>query len=662
MEESKRLDIEFKTTVIRFFNNFLEKADKFKETLKDMKKDQLEIKHTLTEIKNIIQRPKSRLEDRKNQVKDLEYQEAKNAPLEKQKEKRIQKVEDSVRSLWDNFKRTNIRIMGVTEEEREQDTENLFEEIVTENFPHLVKEIDLQVQEAHNPKQKESKEDHTKTHLLWVRCGGAQSAVTTELRSQHRATLCPHSLDVTATESRGPRRDMYERCLGAELQSLPSTLHLVNHKPGQPRGPGSANALSYIALRAAHSGDLHKSCYSERRKKPRAAEGSKAAEKQASWEEEKGGAEAGPGAKEGEWAGWRRREKSRGAGGEGGAGDKGGEQQFSSGHPPSERLPIGVPLGVADRSGGRRSDRQVARGKLLLAENWCRQPVSLWTRDPGCFPLAATARHPGPGLRSGPGFIQKDVQNDTWKDVRKLRALSPRAGDASGSNLTMAGQGEPQVQFKLVLHGDVDIKDRKVKAKSMSSHRKKNLRYYGISSKSNYCCGANATLLWLARKLMGDPTWEFAAMPALALPEVVLDRLASQYECDPEVAQITALLGEVTRQVFRAWLQMGLWATESLWAVGAELPGPAETTGARIPSSFKGEHDFYRHVVLLFSFNHLLTRSPSWSRLLLKDMNSLIKFPGIPETLGEYANYPTKMAVNLHNLQLRCGSLHCFMV
>ncbi|KAK1338709.1 hypothetical protein QTO34_019366 [Cnephaeus nilssonii] len=141
MEENKQLDIEFKTTVIRFFKNFLEKADKFNETLEDMKKDQLEIKHTLTEIKNIIQRPNSRLEERKNQAKDLEYKEAKDTPLEKQEEKRIQKVEDSVRSLWDNFKRTNIRIMGVPEEEREQDTENLFEEIMTENFPHLKSEL-----------------------------------------------------------------------------------------------------------------------------------------------------------------------------------------------------------------------------------------------------------------------------------------------------------------------------------------------------------------------------------------------------------------------------------------------------------------------------------------------------------------------------------------
>ncbi|KAK1337572.1 hypothetical protein QTO34_002205 [Cnephaeus nilssonii] len=40
----------------------------------------------------------------------------------------------------------------------------------------------------------------------------------------------------------------------------------------------------------------------------------------------------------------------------------------------SERLPIEVPLGVADRAGGRRSDWQVARRKLLLANNWCQQP------------------------------------------------------------------------------------------------------------------------------------------------------------------------------------------------------------------------------------------------------------------------------------------------
>ncbi|KAK1339938.1 hypothetical protein QTO34_018502 [Cnephaeus nilssonii] len=112
------------------------------------------------------QRPNSRLEERKNQLKDLEYKEAKDTPPEKHEEKRIQKVEDSIRSLWDNFKRTNIRIMGVPEEEREQDAENLFEEIMNENFPHLMKEIDLQVQEAHRTPNKRNPKRTTPRHII----------------------------------------------------------------------------------------------------------------------------------------------------------------------------------------------------------------------------------------------------------------------------------------------------------------------------------------------------------------------------------------------------------------------------------------------------------------------------------------------------------------
>ncbi|MGH0114686.1 UNVERIFIED_CONTAM: hypothetical protein FKN15_034003 [Acipenser sinensis] len=84
----------------------------------------------------------------------------------------------------------------------------------------------------------------------------------------------------------------------------------------------------------------------------------------------------------------------------------------------------------------------------------------------------------------------------------------------------------------IVLCGNkVDIKDRKVKAKSIVFHRKKNLQYYDISAKSNY--NFEKPFLWLARKLIGDPNLEFVAMPALAPPEVVMDpALAAQYEQD----------------------------------------------------------------------------------------------------------------------------------
>ena len=75
------------------------------------------------------------------------------------------KNEDSVSNLWDNFKHSNIYIIGVPEgEEKEQDIGNLFEKILKENLPNLVKEIDMQVQEAQSPKQDGCKEAHSSTH------------------------------------------------------------------------------------------------------------------------------------------------------------------------------------------------------------------------------------------------------------------------------------------------------------------------------------------------------------------------------------------------------------------------------------------------------------------------------------------------------------------
>ena len=55
--------------------------------------------------------------------------------------KRIQKNEERLKNLWDNFKYSNIWIIGVPEgEEEAQEIENLFEQLMKENFPDLAKE------------------------------------------------------------------------------------------------------------------------------------------------------------------------------------------------------------------------------------------------------------------------------------------------------------------------------------------------------------------------------------------------------------------------------------------------------------------------------------------------------------------------------------------
>ena len=55
--------------------------------------------------------------------------------------------------------------MGMPEgEEGEQGIENLFEKIMTENFPNLVNEIATKSRKHRESQQDEPKETHTKTH------------------------------------------------------------------------------------------------------------------------------------------------------------------------------------------------------------------------------------------------------------------------------------------------------------------------------------------------------------------------------------------------------------------------------------------------------------------------------------------------------------------
>ena len=85
---------------------------------------------------------------------------------EQNKEKRMKRIEDSLRDLWDNIKGTNIRIIGVPEEEeKKKGTEKIIEEIIVENFPNMGKEIVNQVQEAQSPIQDKSKKKHAKPHI-----------------------------------------------------------------------------------------------------------------------------------------------------------------------------------------------------------------------------------------------------------------------------------------------------------------------------------------------------------------------------------------------------------------------------------------------------------------------------------------------------------------
>ena len=66
---------------------------------------------------------------------------------EQNKVKRMKRTEGSLRDFWDYIKWTNIWIIGVPEEEEKKKVyEEIFEEIIVENFPYTEKEIVNQLQ------------------------------------------------------------------------------------------------------------------------------------------------------------------------------------------------------------------------------------------------------------------------------------------------------------------------------------------------------------------------------------------------------------------------------------------------------------------------------------------------------------------------------------
>ena len=84
---------------------------------------------------------------------------------EQKREKRLKTNEESLIEIWDNVKHTNIRIIGVPKgEEREKGTEEIFEEIRGENFPHRGKETLTQIQEGQRVPHKINPRRNTLRH------------------------------------------------------------------------------------------------------------------------------------------------------------------------------------------------------------------------------------------------------------------------------------------------------------------------------------------------------------------------------------------------------------------------------------------------------------------------------------------------------------------
>jgi esterase/lipase len=102
-----------------------------------------------TEIQNKMGGHSSRLEQAEDKISELEDEMEIKGKTEEQV-RQLKTCERNIQELTDSIKRPNLRIMGIEEGEEVQAKGmcNIFNKIITENFPNLGKIMPIQVQEA----------------------------------------------------------------------------------------------------------------------------------------------------------------------------------------------------------------------------------------------------------------------------------------------------------------------------------------------------------------------------------------------------------------------------------------------------------------------------------------------------------------------------------
>ena len=106
-----------------------------------MKNKQTVMNNIITESKKYFIRNKQQNTEVEERIKELEDRMVEINAEEPNKEKRMNRIEDSLRDLWDNIKCTNILTIVVPDkEEKEKGSEKIFGEIIIKNFPNMEKE------------------------------------------------------------------------------------------------------------------------------------------------------------------------------------------------------------------------------------------------------------------------------------------------------------------------------------------------------------------------------------------------------------------------------------------------------------------------------------------------------------------------------------------
>ena len=105
---------EFRVMIVKMIPNLgtgmENRQETFNKDLEELKSKQTMMNNTINGIKNSLEGNNSRITEAEEWINDLEDKIVEITTAEQNKEKRMKRIEDNLRHLWDNSKCTNTRI------------------------------------------------------------------------------------------------------------------------------------------------------------------------------------------------------------------------------------------------------------------------------------------------------------------------------------------------------------------------------------------------------------------------------------------------------------------------------------------------------------------------------------------------------------------------
>ena len=103
---------EFRVMIVKMIPNLGNRMEKiqemFNKDLEELKSKQTMMNNTINEIKSSLEGFNSRITEAEEWINDLEDKMVEITTAEQNKEKRMKRIEDNLRHLWENIKCTNI--------------------------------------------------------------------------------------------------------------------------------------------------------------------------------------------------------------------------------------------------------------------------------------------------------------------------------------------------------------------------------------------------------------------------------------------------------------------------------------------------------------------------------------------------------------------------